>query len=86
MISIQTRLIGVFRPKPHSGRSVNLVLNDRRKNVVAFRPLAQVSETILTELTWQVLIEVSVKSLLFLTPLNFWTCLILVDLSKINRA
>ena len=50
-------------------------------------PRAQVLETILTELTWQMLIEMgSLNSLLFLTPLNFWTWLILVDLAKINRA
>ena len=53
----------VFRPKPHSTRSANFALNDR--------PLAQVSETKLTE--QYVLNKGSVNSLVSLTPLEFWT-------------
>ena len=66
----------VFRPELYSGRSANFVLNDSRKKLVATvgieaRPLAQVSETILTELTWQVLIEGSLNSLLLVHQLTF---------------
>ena len=70
--------IRVFRPKPHSGRSANLVLNDRRKKKfpsVRFEPLAlaQVSETILTELTHHLLRDWKFKILivmLYWIPLN----------------
>ena len=49
--------IQVFHPQPYSGRSAKLVLNDSRKKIVATvgiepTPLAQESETILTEVTW----------------------------------
>ena len=66
----------VFRPQPHSGRSANFVLNDSRKKLVATvgiepRPLAQESETILTELTWQVLNKGSLNLLLLVHQLTF---------------
>ena len=68
-------LIRGFRPQPHSGRSANFVLIDKKKKVATVgikpRPLAQESETILTELTWQVLNGGSLNSLLLVHQLTF---------------
>ena len=52
------------------------MLNDSRKKLAASvgiepRPLAQVSETLLTELTWQVFIGGSLNSLLLMQQLTF---------------